>query len=258
MSNPGIGSNEHACACEPSTPAEIEVLRAGKRGGIESIELGEEIRPHEQRGARHVEDVAHGVVLLLVELPGFDAGVGTAEPVDGPADLEEDLGVVGVDELRADDAGVGAVRLFQHDADRTRVENDVIVTKEEKGGTLDRRQRLICRAREADALGQALHVRAGQHVGDARRRVVVGRHVDDEDREIRIVLGSQRPQRVVEPGLRIARHDNRGDRWSSGGEDFSEGLTLGENLVAGLQERWPVRGFRRVHQVAAAYQWGAS
>ena len=96
-----VGHDEHARAREPRPPAEVEVLGAGERRGIEALELLEEVGAHEHRRGGDVEDVAHAVVLLLVELTGLDAGVRRAEAVDGAPDLEQDLGVVGAHELRA-------------------------------------------------------------------------------------------------------------------------------------------------------------
>ena len=111
-----VGHDQHAGTDEPGPPTEVEVLGAGERRGIEPSERGEEVDAHEHRGGRDVEDVAHTVVLLLIELPGLDPGVRRAEAVDGPADVEQHARVVGGDELGPDDPCVRAVRLLHQRA----------------------------------------------------------------------------------------------------------------------------------------------
>ena len=116
--HPRVRRDHHARAGDARPPAEVEVLRARERLRVEAAELGEEVGAHEHHGARDEEHVAHRVVLLLVELAGLDARVRHAEAVDRLPDLEQDLRVVVLDELRADDRGVGPVRLLDQEADR--------------------------------------------------------------------------------------------------------------------------------------------
>ena len=145
---PRVGRDEHAGTREACSPAEVEVLGARERRGIEALELLEEVGAHEHGRGGDVEDVAHTVVLLLIDLAGFDPGEGRAEAVDGAADLEQDLGVVGADELRSEDAGVGPVGLLHQHAQRVLVECHVVVAQEEEGGALDRVEGLVGRAGE--------------------------------------------------------------------------------------------------------------
>ena len=69
-------------------------------GSKPSSSVNRSVRTSIDRGG-DVEDVAHAVVLLLVDLAGLDAGVRRAEAVDRAAHLEQDLGVLGAHELRA-------------------------------------------------------------------------------------------------------------------------------------------------------------
>ena len=117
---------------EPGAPAEVEVLGAGEGRGVEAPELREEVGAHEHRGGGDVEDVAHAVVLLLVDLAGLDAGVRRAEAVDGAADLEQDLGVVGAHELGPEDPRVRPVAPPRPGVGSRRVEHDVVVAEEEE------------------------------------------------------------------------------------------------------------------------------
>ena len=98
---------------------------------------------------RHAEDVAHGVVLLLVELARLDR-VETTTPhsVDTHADVLQDRRVVPVDELRADDAGVRPERLLDQLRGPSRVERHVVVQEAEEARALDELQRLVGRRPE--------------------------------------------------------------------------------------------------------------
>ncbi len=72
------------------------------------------------------------VVLLLVDLARLDERVDLAEPVDAEADVLQQARVVPVDELRPDDAGVGAVQLLDEQPDGIRLEGDVVVHQAEE------------------------------------------------------------------------------------------------------------------------------
>ena len=206
------GDDQHTGTHEPGPPTEVEVLGTGERRGIEPAERGEEVDPHEHRRARDVEDVAHAVVLLLIELPRLDPGVRRAEAVDGAADVEQHARVVGRDELGPDDARVRAVRLLDERADDGRVEHDVVVADEQERRALDAVQRLVGRLGEPGGLGEAADERARQQLGDPRRGIDLTAAVDDHHGEIGVVLVGQAAQRVVEPGPRVPRDDHRRDR----------------------------------------------
>ena len=142
---------------------------------VEAAELPEEVGAHEHRRVRHEEHVAHAVVLFLVDLARLDRRERHAVVVDRHADLEQDLGMVVVDELGPDDPGVRPVRLLDHHAHRVGIEHDVVVAEEQEGRALDRLQRLVGRGREPDVLGEPAHVRGRQLArrsapSDRRRR----------------------------------------------------------------------------------------
>ena len=77
------------------------------------------------------------VVLLLVELAGLDGGAGSPNLSTPTPALQQAGRVVPLDELRADDAGVRAVRLLDQQADRVGLERDVVVQEAEEAGALD-------------------------------------------------------------------------------------------------------------------------
>ena len=168
-----VGRHQDARTREPGAPAEVEVLGTGERRGVEAPELLEQVGAHQHRGGGDVEDVAHAVVLLLVELAGFDAGVRRPEAVDGPADLEQDLVVVGAHQLGPEDARVRAVGLLDHESHRVGIEHHVVVAEEEEGGALHRVQRLVGGRGEAGALVETADERAREHGRDPRRGVLL-------------------------------------------------------------------------------------
>ena len=215
--DPGIGRHEHTSAGQARAPAQIEVLGAGERIGIEARQLGEEVDAHEHGGGRDVEHIAHAVVLLLVELTRIDAGVGRTEPVDGAPDVEEHLGVVGAHELRAHDAGVRAVRLLDEHTHRGRVEHDVVVAEQQERRVLRDRERLVGRGREPRAGVEPPHEGARELGGHPCRGILVGPAVDDQEREVGVVLVDEAGEGVLEPWPGIAGDHDRGDRRVGGG-----------------------------------------
>ena len=168
----------------------------------------EQVGTHEQAGAGQGEDVADGVVLLLVELAPLDDRVDLAEPVDTQADVLEDAGVVPVDELRADDAGVRAVQLLDEQPDGVGVERDVVVAEAEEAAlALDEPQHLVGGGSEAgvgveladEGLGQPSKMRrrtSASVVAEARRH-------QEQRVEVGVVLAGERrraPRRTRVPG----------------------------------------------------------
>ncbi len=168
MRDTRVGHDEDARAGEPGAPAEIEVLGTGERRRIEPTEGGEEVDAHQHRRAGDVEDVAHAVVLLLVELARLDSGVRRAEAVDGAPHVEQLARIVGRDELRAHDARIRAVGLLHQRADDRGVEHDVVVADEEEGRPFDGVERLVGRLGESGRLVEPANERTREQLGHPR------------------------------------------------------------------------------------------
>ncbi len=117
---------------------QVEVLAEQLDAGVEAAERLEQVGPHERDRAGHVEDVADGVVLLLVELAPLDVGARGTGLVGAHADLEDAVGLVPPHELGADHAGVRAEGLLDHDLDHVGIEPHVVVAEQVEGGALDR------------------------------------------------------------------------------------------------------------------------
>ena len=143
MADACVGRDDHPRAGESGAPAEVEGGSARVARRVEALERREQVGAHQEARLAHEEDVAHGVVLLLVELVLDDVGVRDPEAVDGPAHLPQQLGPLDVDHLRPDDGRVGAVRLLDQHPDRRRVEHDVVVAEEQERGTGHGGQRVV-------------------------------------------------------------------------------------------------------------------
>ena len=72
VTHAAVGRDEHARADEPRPPAQVDVVGAGCGRDVEPAELLEQVGAHEHRRVRDEEDVAHAVVLFLVELARLD------------------------------------------------------------------------------------------------------------------------------------------------------------------------------------------
>ena len=96
VAHPRVRGHDDAGAGHLAAPREVEVLPHGHDPGVEALELGEEVGPDEDAAARGHEDVAHGVVLAVVDLALDDAVHHGARLVAAHPDVEEDARVVPV------------------------------------------------------------------------------------------------------------------------------------------------------------------
>ena len=238
MTNASVRRDDHARARDARSPAEVDVVRPWRRCRIEAGQLVEQVGAHEHRRVRDEEHVAYSVVLLLIDLVGLDARERDAIVVDRHADLEEDLRMVVIDDLRTDDAGVRAIRLFDHDPDRVRVEHDVVVAEQEERRAFDRAQRLVGGGREPSIGAQPADVGIRHRGRDPGGRVVRRAVVEDEDRERRVVLERERVDGLFEPRPTLVGDDDGDD----GRSDLAE---VGLGTVAGSLHRVQDTGARR-------------
>jgi hypothetical protein len=229
VAHAGVGRDEHTCAREACPPAQIEIVGPGIGRDVEAVQFAEEVGPHEHRRVRHEEDVSDRVVLFLVDLVRFDRTERHAVVVDRHPDFEQDVGVVVVDELRADDAGVGAVGLLDHHSQRVGRERDVVVAEQQEGGALDGLERVVGGGRETLVGVEAPDVRMRHDGGDPRRRVLGGRIVQYEDRQGGVILRGEGSDRFLEPGTCVVGDDDRHHRRS------------GDDWLERFEKPWPAR-----------------
>ena len=132
VADTGLRRDDDACAAQVDAPAQVDVVAVERDRRVEPAERSEEVGAHQEARRRHGEDVADGVVLLLVVLAGLGDRVDLPEAVEAEPDVLQHSGVVPGDELGPDDAGVGAVQLLDQHADGVMVEGDVVVAEAEE------------------------------------------------------------------------------------------------------------------------------
>src|SRR5581483_3235923 len=127
------------------------------------------------------------------------------------ADLEEVLGLVPVDQLGGDDAGVGPERFFQQQAHGVGRRGHVVVAEEEVGGAFHHLEDLVGGRAEARVAGDAADVGGGQHGRHPGGGILGAGRVDHEDGQARVVLRRQGGQAFLQPGPRVVGDDDRDD-----------------------------------------------
>ena len=216
VAHPRRGSDEHACARNLRPPAQVEVLAVERYRRVEAAERHEEVGADEREATRHREHVAHGVVLLLVELAPLDQRRGRPGLVNGHSHLEQVERVVPRHQLRADDARVGSEGLLDEQAHRVGLGRDVVVAEQEERRPLHHRQRVVGGRAKAGVLVQAPDERTGQHRRHPGRRVGGARGVDHQHAQVGVVLRPEAAQRLLQPRPGVVgdhdRHDRRGGR----------------------------------------------
>ena len=167
----GLRGDDDPSAAQVSAPAQVDVVAVERHRRVEAAERAEQVSAREQARRREDEDIADGVVLLLVVLARLGDRVDLAEAVEAEADVLEHTGVVPGDQLRPDEAGVGPVQLLDEQADHIRLEGDVVVAEaEEPAVTLDEAQHLVGRGAETGVCAQVADEGVGQAGGDLGRR----------------------------------------------------------------------------------------
>ena len=209
--HPRLGRDDHPRAGDLAPPRQVEVLAHGDDPGVEPLQLGEEVSPHERAPARGHEDVAHGVVLAMVDLALDDPVDDCAGLVAAHPDVQQDGRVVPVDELRGHHAGVRAERLLHQLVHDVRLERHVVMAQQEERRPLHHAQRFVGGGRIAGPAGQVAHEGVGQDAPDPLRHLgalVAGR--EDQDGKLLVVLRRQGGEGLLEPGPGIGG-DQDGD-----------------------------------------------
>ena len=197
-----LGRHHDSGTGDLGTPAQVEVLPHGEDVGVEPAELGEEIGAHQGATAGGEEDVADGVVLTVVDFARIDPVDHGSPFVHRHADMEQPAGVVPAHQLRGHDPGVRPVGLLDQKVDGVGCGGHVVVAEEEVGRPLDHGEDLVGARPEAAVLSQQAHEcprKLRRHNG---RRILGTSGVEDQDRQLGILLGGEGAQRLGEPGSR--------------------------------------------------------
>ena len=217
MSHPRVGRYENPRTGDLSPPADVDVLAMAAHRRVVAVEPGEQIAADQRADAGHCEHVADGVVLLLVELVAFNQCRGLPGLVGRQPHRQQPFCVEPVDDLRTDDAGVGAECLLHEHADGVGLGRGVVVGKDQVGGVLHQLENVVGGLAVAGPRRQPPDVGAGQDAGDASGGLFVTSGVKDEDREVGVVLRPEGRQRLLEPLVGVAGHDDRHHRRGHGG-----------------------------------------
>ena len=154
VAHPRVGRDDDAGAGHLAPPREIEILTHRHDAGVEPLELAEQVGADEDAPAGGDEHVAHRIVLAVVDLALEDPVDHRPRLVAAHPDVEQDGGVVPVDELGRDDAGVRAERFLDHLVHRVGIQRHVVVEEQVERGTLDHAQDLVGGGAVAGAAGQ--------------------------------------------------------------------------------------------------------
>ncbi len=223
MTRPGIWRDDHPRASHVHPPAEAQVVLEEGDPLVEAPDLGEHVAAYQRAAARNGEDVAHAVVLFLVELVTLDEWNAVAGLVDALTELQDPARPVPPHQLRADDSRVGAVRLLDQHSDRVGVERHVVVAEEVERGTLDDVENLVGGRTEArvrlDAANECRRSHRRHPILDRNRRP----RVENEHGEVRVVLLADGLEALLEPRSGGVRDDHRDHCGGCGGCGSGDG-----------------------------------
>ena len=152
-------------------------------------------------------------MLGLVELSALHPPQRRPETVHAEAELQDVVRLGGVDELRPDDPGVLEERLLHHRPQGVGFEGDVVVAEQVVRRAEDDVARRVRARAETRVLPQPGDVEARRDRRDAGRERLNAGGVDDERRQVRVVLRRERGKTRLEPRSRIGGDDDGDDRW---------------------------------------------
>ncbi|CAB4323068.1 unannotated protein [freshwater metagenome] len=214
MSDSRIGSSDDPGAGDVSSPTKVEVLAMECDLGVETSQRFEEVGPNQSDRALHVEHVTHRIELLLVEITALHIRGRLSVPIGTHAHRKQSGWVGPFNDLGADDAGVRSIGLLDKYADDTRFESDIVVTQQEERCALNRDEGLVGGGGEPRIGIEPPQMRCGQNSGNSipeSRRIGTG-CIDEEHRDVRIILGIDAGEGLLEPpsGVMGDHHDHDG------------------------------------------------
>ena len=154
---PGGGHHHHPGAGHPGPPGQVQILAELIDGGVEAAQGPEQVGPHQRGAPRGDEDLAHAVVLLLVQLARLDQILDHADLVGGGPDGQQPVRIVPLHVLRGGDAGVGPEGLLHQAPDGIRRQDHVVVAEQQVGCPFHPLEHLVGGPAEADPPLQAHH-----------------------------------------------------------------------------------------------------
>ena len=209
------------------TPTQVEILTVELDRLLESTHLSEEVRPNEQAGTGQHENVAHRIVLLLVDLVFLDRTVELSEAIRVESDHLQPTNVIPLHDLRADQARVRAVQLFDHQAHGVGIESHIVVQEQKEAAVaLNQSGHRIGHRGETGVRADVAHM--GRHRAGLDQAVhqghVLGRRAGHQNQglQVRVILGLQGVQALPE-GLG-GRMDDESRHHAGSGRGGGDGI----------------------------------
>ena len=215
VTNPRRGGHEHPGTTQRRTPAELPILPVQRHRRIETTEAPEQIGAHQHECARDDIDLALIVVLLLIDLTGFDHRHQIAIAIHQGSEIEQSTRIIPGHEFGAHHTGIGAVQLGNHGAHRIAFGCHIVVTDQKEAVlTLDEIEDLIGRRTETRHRISATHERIGEMSSDRGldRIGLGGLGEQHHPAQIRIILRGEALQGGVEPVAGAVRDEHTDDR----------------------------------------------
>ena len=224
MVGDGVGDQQHAQSGAAHTPTEIDVVAKQRQGRVEATEAVPHVTPNEHARAGDREDMPVPVVLAVVELTLFQAGLAASRSVDGHTDLDEQAAVEPVAELGSQDRCARVlVGRPQQLGEGVRLRGEVVVDQPEPlrgfftvraghGGGRARKFEGSTHRVPVPGVGGQRHDRfRGQVIGEDVRAVVGAAGVGGHDSLQGAGLLSKCRQRLGQPAGPVVGHDDSGD-----------------------------------------------
>ena len=237
VADPGLRGDDDPGAAQVDPPAQLDVVAVEADRRVEAAEGPEQVGPHEQAGRRERRTRrGRASCCSWSYSPGSVIGSTSPKRSRPRPTCCSTRRVVPRHQLRADDAGVRSVQLLDEHAHGVGVERHVVVAEaEEPAVALDQAQHLVGGRAEAGVGAELADEGVGQPGEDpppTRTSPSASTRGEQEQRvEVRVVLGGERGQRLVEPGSGVVDDDDRDDRRR-------------ERRVGRRSPRW-TRGYRR-------------
>jgi hypothetical protein len=201
MSNSRCWSHDHTGSGHMSSPAEFEIFAVKRNRCVVTTESFEKIGTNQCDCTGDKENIADGVVLLLIKIATFDVGRGMTEPVGTHSDGKQTTSIVPLDEFWSDNSGIGSECLFDQEAHGIRLKANVVVAEQIERRSLNSNKRFVRRYRIAGIFRKSTKVGVGKNGTDpiSKANVIGAPGVNHENRKSRIILSPEAGQGLFEP-----------------------------------------------------------
>ncbi len=247
------GCDLHVVPRQPRPPTQIEIVAEDVVTPVETSEVVEHVAAHEHAGGRHVQDGPVTVTLALVELVGFEAGLGAPGQVDRHPHLLQQPGIVVIQQLGSDHPDPGIVDPVGHELrHHVRCRDQIVVQEQDPLRFGSRRDGGV--QRHPDRCGEPQVSLGDEHAFVAQPveqplPAPVGRPAVDGD-DLQRLVGLRRDgiECLLDPRQAVVDDEDR-EHGGSGSVDGVLRVPSGPRVgVAGVQCELPCRGTHRARR----------